>query len=444
MNHLSKLPFFEIQFTKSAEVYNHEAVNQLLNDIRTQGFTDFIVISLGWNNDMAEARYSYDHILGFVSNELVTANLIGKKFGILGIYWPSKKFAEEELIAGEEAAGIEVSLEVDYIQEQITELHGFFDDRRSDAYLMQISQQIERAEYGDTDKYEVYEAVSELFRPILRHQEEQPDEDAAVTLNTSNIEEIIVSLEPDDEQVKKPAGGGAAASIGDLDNSSDMEGGAAGSVSFKVLLGGLRNVLNLATYYQMKERAGKVGALGLNPLIRRIQNENPELKIHLIGHSFGARLVTAAIAGVSADQALKVQSLILLQAAFSHFSFARQYDEQKDGSFRHIIDQANVKGAMVISHTCNDKAVGLAYTIASRVAKQVANEMGGRNDFYGGLGSDGAQATPEVKTYQLVQGTNYIFEPSCIYNLQADSSIDGHCAIANKPVAEMITAVILS
>jgi len=393
---------------------------------------------------MAEARYLYDHIFEFVGDELAAASLQGKKFGILGIYWPSKKFAEEELIAGGEAASLTVSPEAEYVQEQITELHGFFDDKQSDAHLMEIAQQIERSEYGDTDKQKVYEAISALFRPILQRQEEQKDEDAAVTLTTSNIQEVVISLEPEDDAPIAPAGEGGVASIGELNSSNIMDGGAAGSVfSFKGLLGGLRNVLNLGTYYQMKERAGKVGTSGLNPLIHRVQTENPAIKIHLIGHSFGARLVTSAIAGTSADKALQVQSLILLQAAFSHFSFAQNYEDQKDGSFRRIIDQSNIKGATVISHTRNDKAVGLAYAIASRVAKQVADALGDRNDFYGGLGSNGAQATPGVKTYQLVQGTSYNFEASSIYNLHADTTIDGHSGIANKAVAEVIAAVIL-
>jgi len=443
MNHLSNLPFFEIEFTKLAEIYDPAAVDLLLDGIRDQNLTDLIVISHGWNNDMAEAKYLYDHIFEFVSEELKSANVHGKKFGILGIYWPSKKFAEEELIAGGQAAGLEVSPEVDYVQEQITELHGFFDDKQSDAHLMEIAQQIERSEYGDTDKNEVYEAIAALFRPILQRQETQQDEDAAVTLNTSNIQEVMISLEPEDDGPISLGGEGGAASIGGI-NSNEMGGGAAGSVfSFKGLLGGLRNVLNLATYYQMKERAGKIGSLGLNPLIRRVQTEKPEIKIHLIGHSFGARLVTSAIAGTSADKALQVQSLILLQAAFSHFSFAQNYEDQKDGSFRRIIDQGNIKGATVISHTRNDKAVGLAYAIASRVAKQVADALGDRNDFYGGLGSNGAQAAPGVKTYQLVAGTSYNFEASSIYNLQADTTIDGHSGIANKAVAEVIAAVIL-
>lgn len=47
----------------------------------------------------------------------------------------------------------------------------------------------------------------------------------------------------------------------------------------------------------MKERAGLVGQVGLNPLLRSLQAALPAVRLHLAGHSFGGRLVTAAVAG---------------------------------------------------------------------------------------------------------------------------------------------------
>ena len=45
----------------------------------------------------------------------------------------------------------------------------------------------------------------------------------------------------------------------------------------------------------MKDRAGVVGKHGLNPLLRGICAPLARtLRIHLVGHSFGGRLVTAA------------------------------------------------------------------------------------------------------------------------------------------------------
>ena len=72
----------------------------------------------------------------------------------------------------------------------------------------------------------------------------------------------------------------------------------------------------------MKERSGFVGSTGVNGVLQSIRKKNPKLKLHLIGHSFGGRLVTSAVAGKDDDETLNVDSLTLLQAGFSHYGFS--------------------------------------------------------------------------------------------------------------------------
>ncbi len=55
---------------------------------------------------------------------------------------------------------------------------------------------------------------------------------------------------------------------------------------------GAKNALRQATYWEMKKRAGVVGQTGLGPLIGRLHEAQPGLRVHLVGHSFGARLVS--------------------------------------------------------------------------------------------------------------------------------------------------------
>ena len=70
-------------------------------------------------------------------------------------------------------------------------------------------------------------------------------------------------------------------------------GGAAGLGGFfGGLWNGAKNVLRVATYWQMKNRAGVIGINGLAPLIGHIHQGAPNLRLHLLGHSFGARLVS--------------------------------------------------------------------------------------------------------------------------------------------------------
>ncbi len=89
-------------------------------------------------------------------------------------------------------------------------------------------------------------------------------------------------------------GGGAAAGLGDF---------------FSGVKAGALRLLNFATYNVMKDRAGKMGRDTVNPLLQRIQAAVPQgLKFHLVGHSFGGRLVTATVDG---PNALRVQTLLL-------------------------------------------------------------------------------------------------------------------------------------
>ena len=59
---------------------------------------------------------------------------------------------------------------------------------------------------------------------------------------------------------------------------------------------GAKELLRQAAYFAMKRRAGTVGRLGLGPLLGRLAREAPGVRVHLVGHSFGGRLVAYALA----------------------------------------------------------------------------------------------------------------------------------------------------
>ena len=206
-----------------------------------------------------------------------------------------------------------------------------------------------------------------------------------------------------------------------------------------------RNLLNYTTYYQMKERAGIVGRSGVNTLLRTLRARFPTLKLHLIGHSFGGRLVTAAADGPPDQPSVQPNSLTLLQAAFSHNGFAQHFDQVHDGFFRHVVTQHKVSGPIVITCTQNDTAVGLLYPLASLIAGQNASKLGDANDPYGGIGRNGAQHTPEVSqdaTVLHAVGSAYPFQGGKLYNLNADACITGHSDICKDEVAYAVLAAI--
>ena len=198
-----------------------------------------------------------------------------------------------------------------------------------------------------------------------------------------------------------------------------------------------RRLANYVTYLTMKERAGTVGLGGVGALLGLIRAKNSVIKIHLVGHSFGGRLVTAA-ASTFAPGTPDV-SMTLLQAAYSHNGLGANYDGKKhDGFFRSVLKDKRISGPVLITHTKNDWAVGIAYPLASRVSRDTAAAIGDENDPYGGMGRNGAQHTPEVATplgTLLPLGRKYALKPGKVHNLRADDYINDHGDVTGPEVA---------
>jgi hypothetical protein len=237
-------------------------------------------------------------------------------------------------------------------------------------------------------------------------------------------------------------GEGGAAELGD--DLGSGAGEAAGLLFPSGFRGAAAALLNFATYYEMKQRAGIVGVNGLNPLLNRLQTASPGLKIHLIGHSFGGRLVTATVKGSGSQPPLRVQTLSLLQTAFSHFGFAKMFNGSKNGFFRPVVENHCISGSTLITHTKNDKAVGVAYPIASALSKDNAAGLGDAGDQYGAIGSNGALKTPEAIDGLVLQavGKPYAFTSGKLHNLLADAYIKSHSDIAKLEVAYAILSAV--
>ena len=121
----------------------------------------------------------------------------------------------------------------------------------------------------------------------------------------------------------------------------------------------ISQILNLFAYNEMKIRAGVVGrglaAHVLNPVLANRK------RVHLVGHSFGGRLMTAATAAVEG----KISNLTLLEGAFSHNALSSDPVGPINGAFRSVIDSAKVAGRIVAAHSNNDTAVWIAYPLAT-------------------------------------------------------------------------------
>jgi pimeloyl-ACP methyl ester carboxylesterase len=402
-----KFPFAAVEFESDGSVHD-EAQVKAARDV-VDGADDVLVLVHGWNNDMPAARSLYERLtdnVDAVRDRVPGA--AGRKIAVIGVLWPSVTWADEDDVAGGGAGA------ADAADALVTEIGHRDLDPGVAAELQQL-----------VPKLDTSADARQKYLNILRTQ--LPDD-----VTAGEDAPPLAFLKGDADTAFERAG-----RAGGLAGAGRAGGGAAG-VSIGGFLRAARNLLNLTTYYTMRDRAGTVGANGIARLLEQLQGDGR--RIHLVGHSFGARAVSAAANATNAP----VHSLVLLQGAFSHFGFADNWNgEGADGLFRAV--PSRIRGPMVVTHTKNDKAVGLAYAIASRLARQVAVDIGGPNDNYGGIGRNGALKSPEA----LPQGTllpvggDYAFEPRRISNLQADAFVSGHSAVTGGEVAyALLTAMV--
>ena len=107
------------------------------------------------------------------------------------------------------------------------------------------------------------------------------------------------------------------------------------------------------------------------------------------------------------------------------------------------IDETRISGPIIITHTKNDKAVGIAYPLASRIAGQNAAALGDQNDPYGGMGRNGARNTAEVDNAATLglPGTSYSFQEGKVHNISADV-IKDHSDVRRIEVAYAVLSAV--
>jgi hypothetical protein len=210
---------------------------------------------------------------------------------------------------------------------------------------------------------------------------------------------------------------------------------------------GISAVLNLATYYEMKARAGAVGK-GLVPVLAAVRAARPDIRLHLAGHSFGARVMASALANCAP---LPVHSAMLIQGAFSQFGFAKQWDGAHDGLFRPGLFGGRLAGPVVVTYSRHDQMVGLAYELASRMAGdqpdatgQVPDADDVVHDEFGAIGAHGALSTPEAVWSQMlpVDGPGYAFPAGAVSNLESSAYISSHFHVMSDETGKALVGAI--
>jgi hypothetical protein len=435
MQDIAGMPYLALDFDAEGKPENKVQIAEIEKYLAGHaGPATLLVIAHGWRNSAAYAAELYATLLKHVAERLPTLGAGGPTPAIIGVFWPSLTFPEQDELPEQKGVGGAASKQKAAIDLELlaARLKDMKNGSSSDSHVDAAIKALDRlgVKQGRAD---FVTAVQKLAIP-----EEGDDTDFnGDKFRSTDAETLFDNLDsPSNFAMKKKRGGGGVASLQSKSNAvsgliSRLDG------AFSGVTGAAWRMLNYLTYYQMKERAGTVGR-GLAQVLSELKSAHPDMRLHLVGHSFGARLVT--MAAKSAPK-LNPISLCLLQGAFSHNGFGTKFDTVRDGFFRSVVKDGIVSGAILVTHTANDEAVGIAYAIASRLSRVNASGIGDKSDAYGGIGRNGALYLSEGEGLEgnlLKAGEIYHLSKGRVHNFEAGDLILNHGDVTNPAVANLV------
>jgi hypothetical protein len=405
---------------------------RVLADLAGAPPTDIFLLSHGWMGDIPAARDQYRRwIVAMLTcpDDLARMRQLHPAFlpMIIGLHWPSLPFGDEEFGAG--AASFDPGAMPDL-----------------DALIQSYADRI-----ADTPRARA--ALRTIFAAAIV-------DSTPATLPPEVVEAYRVL----NEEGGMGAGGAGAAPGADRDAfdpetayQNALASADAAPVSFGGFsLSGLLAPLQQLSFWRMKERARAFGESGGHALLKQIQTAAPTARLHLMGHSFGCIVVSAATAGPEGQGSLSrpIDTLFLVQGALSLWSYCSRIDAANGtpGYFRSILSDAKVAGAVLATTSDLDTAVGRYYPLGAGVAQQVTFAPG-QLPKYGGLGTFGIQGPDtEAQLFDALPiNQSYGFKAGSVYNLDASGVVrngegasGAHSDIAHPELAHAYWEAILA
>jgi hypothetical protein len=151
--------------------------------------------------------------------------------------------------------------------------------------------------------------------------------------------------------------------------------------------------LRLATVWQMKDRAGVVGSYGVGPILRDLMAKAPRARFHLVGHSFGCKVVLSALCYDVPPR--PVESALLIQPAISAYCFAADAGGTgQPGGFREALKR--VSGQILLTFSHQDSPLYRFFHLAVRRKSDIGDVdlAAGNVSLYAALGGYGPQGLP--------------------------------------------------
>jgi hypothetical protein len=386
--------------------------------------SDVFVFSHGWNNIYGDALRNYTQFAkGFIAQRAQFSRPVPDDYRpvLIGIVWPSTWFVlkseQGPVIAGgdERAAAIEAMLDA------VTD--GW--DAESRARLVEL---VDGVDAIDEDGARQLAEIVVAAWPA-------DDDGTSSTPDVDNIIDAWKRLEGGDDVDFEDEEVGILVSDDTEDETEDAaEAHAAGGFSFDP-----RGILRIGSVWKMKGRAGDVGLHGVGPLLTLMAR--PGVRIHLIGHSFGARVLLSAVAHSPALEDHPAHSMLLLQPAVNRWCFATKVvGKNAPGGYAHVPDR--VIRPIIATRSTFDKPLHEVFHLALRGDNlgEINASAVGDTERYGALGGYPPQGIPVATDQVHAAGVPYdLGIPQRVVSLDGSLEIDGKPAIddhgdVNSPV----------
>ncbi|MFF1509420.1 serine-threonine protein kinase [Streptomyces sp. NPDC058326] len=407
---MSVEPYREITFDKEGDGPAGQSAS--LAALARQGVTDLVVFAHGWNSSPSGATRLCSEFFAPFPALLAP----GVEAGYAGVMWPSMMFTGEPV--PDYRALVTVLPEKEPVLDRLTEL-----------LATAPAEEGAFAEFGALLRELTDVAGGGVPEGAAGSGEPVPE-----FLVTDTVEVCALFTEALETETV-PAGGFGEGGV-------PTEGFGEGLGRYWK---GAREALRQATYYVMKKRAGRVGEAGLGPLLGEVARAAPGLRVHLVGHSMGARLVAYALKGLPSG-ARPVASVTLLQGSFSHYAFAGRlpHDPGRSGSLRDM--QLRVRGPLVACYSRHDTALRVMYPLASRLARDsesfggLPGLPGAGDPRWGAIGYDGVQAVRGTVVRTLAAVLREGVPASGCVSVDAAEVILSHSDIRHPELARLVVS----
>lgn len=413
-----------IRFGKDGRLESTKTAQLALEEAHTA--TDVYVFSHGWNTVYGDALEDYEAFArGFIEQRQKHQLPVpeGYKPVLIGIIWPSTWFVSASE-RGPRIAGGPSEVIDEQLLSEITE--DMPEEPRSE--LLEILDGAASLTQAEAER------VAELILPLWLWQGVDGS-----AMGTPNVKELLatwatlghedVPFNPDDGPVGTLGG---TANATDTGEKPDIE--AAGGNRWNP-----KDALRLLSVWAIKARAGDVGKFGLAPLLDLLLNRSAA-RVHLIGHSFGARLVLSAIAHSLPSR--RVHSMLLLQGAVNRWCFAQQVvGTDRAGGYAQV--PGRVERPIMTTYSKHDVPLHEFFHLAVRGGSlgEFNAAAVGDTERYGALGGYGPSGVEFNRQDALGPAQRYALDVprGTIIAVDCSGTIDGAVAIpshgeVNNPV----------